>query len=355
MTGNSYFCRPRKPPKPEKARELPEKWLGKPYYSLDAYCKNTFQRKCFKIALNAHMTCPNRDGTLGSRGCIFCSEGGSGEFAMETTGNGDIAAKLQAGFGLIAKKLPPAGAAPAEPELSAPGSLQALPCIIAYFQAYTNTYAPLPRLEQIYSEALETPFVLGISIATRPDCLPPQVLGLLAGLKNRYPDKFIWIELGLQTIHDKTAAYIRRGYPLSCFDEAVKNLQAINLPVIVHMILGLPGERPSQMLETISYLNAVNPFGIKLQLLHVLEGTDLAVAYRNGEFSVLTPDGYLDILISCLEHLSPDIVIHRVTGDGPKKILLAPNWSGNKKKVLNTLHHLMRERESFQGRCLKTC
>ena len=343
MTGNSYFCRPRKPPKPEKARELPEKWLGKPYYSLDAYCKNTFQRKCFKIALNAHMTCPNRDGTLGSRGCIFCSEGGSGEFAMETTGNGDITAQLQAGFGLIAKKLPPAGAAPAEPELSAPGSLQALPCIIAYFQAYTNTYA------------LETPFVLGISIATRPDCLPPQVLGLLAGLKNRYPDKFIWIELGLQTIHDKTAAYIRRGYPLSCFDEAVKNLQAINLPVIVHMILGLPGERPSQMLETISYLNAVNPFGVKLQLLHVLEGTDLAAAYRNGEFSVLTLDGYLDILISCLEHLSPDIVIHRVTGDGPKKILLAPNWSGNKKKVLNTLHHLMREKDSFQGRCLKTC
>ena len=142
---------------------------------------------------------------------------------------------------------------------------------------------------------------------------------------------------------------------IPCFDEAVKNLQAINLPVIVHMILGLPGERPSQMLETISYLNAVNPFGVKLQLLHVLEGTDLAAAYRNGEFSVLTPEGYLDILISCLEHLSPDIVIHRVTGDGPKKILLAPNWSGNKKNVLNTLHHLMRERDSFQGRCLKTC
>lgn len=355
MTGNSSFCRPRKPPKPEKARELPEKWLGKPYYSLDAYCKNTFQRKCFKIALNAHMTCPNRDGTLGSRGCIFCSEGGSGEFAMETAGNGDIAAQLQAGFALIAKKLPPAGAAPAEPELSAPGSLRVQPCIIAYFQAYTNTYAPLSRLEQIYSEALETPFVLGISIATRPDCLPSQVLGLLAGLKNRYPDKFIWIELGLQTIHEKTAAYIRRGYSLSCFDEAVKNLQTINIPVIVHMILGLPGERSSQMLETISYLNAVNPFGIKLQLLHVLEGTDLAAAYRNGEFSVLTLDGYLDILISCLEHLSPDVVIHRVTGDGPKKILLAPNWSGNKKKVLNTLHHMMRERESFQGRCLKTC
>lgn len=371
MTGNSSTSSSRKPQKPEKARKLPEKWLGKPYYSLDAYCKNTFQRKCFKIALKARMTCPNRDGTLGSRGCIFCSQGGSGEFAMETAGKGDIAAQLQAGFALIAKKLPPAGTATAkpglsatpepelpstaEPALSVPGSLYVQPCIIAYFQAYTNTYAPLHYLEQIFSEALDAPFVLGISIATRPDCLPPQVLELLAGLKNRYPDKFIWVELGLQTIHDKTAAYIRRGYPLSCFDGAVKNLQAINIPVIVHMILGLPGEGPSQMLETISYLNAVNPFGVKLQLLHVLEDTDLAAAYRNGEFSVLTLEGYLDILISCLEHLSPDVIVHRVTGDGPKKILIAPDWSGDKKKVLNTLHHLMRERESFQGRCLKTC
>ena len=331
------------------ALKPPEKWLGKPYYSLDAYCKNTFHRKCFKVALNAHMTCPNRDGALGTRGCIFCSAGGSGEFATDASGKGDIAAQLEAGFALIAEKLP----ASTIPDTHMQTQLLR-PCIIAYFQAYTNTYAPLPYLERIFTEAMETPFVLGISIATRPDCLPPQVLELLAALKERYPDKFIWIELGLQTIHEKTAAYIRRGYPLSCFEQAVKNLHAIRLPVITHVILGLPGEDNGQMLETIDYLNSQNLFGIKLQLLHVLEGTDLADDYRKGYFSVLTETEYMDILIACLERLSPDTVVHRVTGDGPKRILIAPAWSGNKKKVLNTLHRLMRERKTFQGRCFKT-
>lgn len=317
-----------------------ENWLGKPYYSLDAYCKNTFHHKCYKIALNAHMTCPNRDGTLDTRGCIFCSQGGSGDFAVDALGPGGIAAQLQKGFSLIKDKLPLSDArSPFHP------------CIIAYFQAYTNTYAPLPYLKQIFTEALEASFVLGISIATRPDCLPPEVLALLSSLKESYPHKFIWIELGLQTTQEKTAEFIRRGYPLSCFEQAVKNLQAVNIPVITHVILGLPGELPTQMLETIDYLNTLNPFGIKLQLLHVLEGTDLAVSYRKGEFSVLTETEYLDILITCLEHLSPDIVVHRLTGDGPKKILIAPRWSGNKRKVLNTLHRLMREKNTWQGRC----
>lgn len=338
--------------------KTPAKWLGKPYYSLDAYCKNTFHRKCFKIALNAHMTCPNRDGTLGNRGCIFCSAGGSGEFAVDAAGNGNIAAQLQAGFALIAGKLPAAKAICAGQKTAPPQDLHMQPtplrpCIIAYFQAYTNTYAPRPYLERIFSEALETPFVLGISIATRPDCLPPQVLALLAALKTRYPDKFIWIELGLQTIHEKTAAYIRRGYPLSCFEQAVKDLTALQLPVIVHVILGLPGENTLEILETIDYLNSLSPFGIKLQLLHVLEGTDLADDYRKGSFRALTQEEYLTILIACLERLSPDIVVHRITGDGPKNLLIAPSWSGNKKKVLNTLHHLMKEKKTFQGRCFK--
>ena len=322
------------------ASMIPEKWLGKPYYSLDAYCKNTFGRKCYKIALNAHMTCPNRDGTLDTRGCIFCSQGGSGDFAVDALGSGGIAAQLQRGFSLIQDKLP-----------LSDGEISFHPCIIAYFQAYTNTYAPLPYLKQIFTEALETSFVLGISIATRPDCLPPEILALLSSLKESYPHKFIWIELGLQTTQEKTAAFIRRGYPLLCFEQAVKNLQAIDIPVITHVILGLPGELPTQMLETINYLNTLKPFGIKLQLLHILEGTDLAILYRKGEFSVLTETEYLDILITCLEHLSPDIVVHRVTGDGPKKILIAPKWSGNKRKVLNTLHYLMREKNTWQGRC----
>lgn len=298
-------------------------WHGKPYYSLDAWCKNTYQHKCYKVALNAHMSCPNRDGTLGTRGCIFCSEGGSGDFA------GDLAS----GIRLIQKKLPG----------------NADNCVIAYFQAYTNTYAPCSYLEKVYTEALSSPFVCGISIATRPDCLPDEVLTLLADLKQRYPDKFIWIELGLQTIHAATADFIRRGYALPCFETAMEKLRLRGLPVIVHVILGLPGETPEQMFQTIRYLNTVRPFGIKLQLLHVLEHTDLAELYRKGAFEVLTKDAYLDILIRCLTLLSPDIVIHRVTGDGPKSILTAPLWSADKRDVLNSLHARMKQQKVRQG------
>lgn len=298
-------------------------WHGKPYYSLDAWCKNTYQHKCYKVALNAHMSCPNRDGTLGTRGCIFCSEGGSGDFA------GD----LESGIRNIADKLPD----------------MISPCIIAYFQAYTNTYAPRSYLEKVYTEALSFPLVCGISIATRPDCLPDEVLDLLSSLKERFPDKFIWIELGLQTIHQRTADFIRRGYELPCFEAAMKHLNAIGIPVIVHVILGLPGETEAQMLETVQYLNAFHPFGIKLQLLHVLENTDLADCYRNGDFDVLTKDAYLEIVTDCLEVLSPDIVVHRVTGDGPKKILIAPQWSADKRDVLNSLHALMKKENARQG------
>lgn len=298
-------------------------WHGKPYYSLDAWCKNTYQHKCYKVALNAHMSCPNRDGTLGTRGCIFCSEGGSGDFAGDLT----------SGIRKIADKLPD----------------MTSPCIIAYFQAYTNTYAPYSYLEKVYTEALSYPLVCGISIATRPDCLPEEVLDLLSSLKERFPDKFIWIELGLQTIHQRTADFIRRGYELPCFEAAVTRLNAIDIPVIVHVILGLPGETEAQMLETVQYLNAFHPFGIKLQLLHVLENTDLADCYRNGDFDVLTKDAYLEIVTSCLEVLSPDIVVHRVTGDGPKKILIAPQWSADKRDVLNSLHALMKKKNARQG------
>lgn len=298
-------------------------WHGKPYYSLDAWCKNTYQHKCYKVALNDHMSCPNRDGTLGTRGCIFCSEGGSGDFAGDLT----------SGIRKIADKLPD----------------MTSPCIIAYFQAYTNTYAPYSYLEKVYTEALSYPLVCGISIATRPDCLPEEVLDLLSSLKERFPDKFIWIELGLQTIHQRTADFIRRGYELPCFEAAMKHLNAIGIPVIVHVILGLPGETEAQMLETVQYLNAFHPFGIKLQLLHVLENTDLADCYRNGAFDVLTKDAYLEIVTSCLELLSPDIVVHRVTGDGPKEILIAPQWSADKRDVLNSLHALMKKKNAHQG------
>lgn len=308
-------------------------WHGRPYYSLDAWCKNTLHRKCYKIALNAHMTCPNRDGSKGTRGCIFCSAGGSGEFAVSTTGK-SVPEQLAEGEALLSRKT----ALPRD-----------IPCIIAYFQAYTNTYAPVEYLEQVFSRALSSPRVCGISIATRPDCLPEDVLVLLSSLKDRFPEKFLWVELGLQTIHESTARFIRRGYDLHCFEDAYGRLQALGIPVILHVILGLPGESRAQMLETMAYVDRLRPFGIKLQLLHVLQGTDLAEHYAKGEFQVLEREAYLDLVADCLERLSPEIVIHRVTGDGPRRILIAPLWSADKHSVLNGLHRRLKERGSVQG------
>lgn len=308
-------------------------WHGKPYYSLDAYCKNTFHHKCYKIALNAHMTCPNRDGTLDTRGCIFCSAGGSGDFAVENRGQ-SIEEQLAEGIALFRNK-------------------RTGDSFIAYFQAYTNTYAPLSYLEKTYRSALECPHVCGISIATRPDCLPDAVIQLLTMLQQQFPTKFIWIELGLQTIHENTATFIRRGYSLSCFADTCSRLKAAKLPMIIHVILGLPGESPQMVLETISYLNTLHPFGVKLQLLHVLKDTDLAEHYLSNRFKTLEKKEYLLLLMQCLTRLSPDIVVHRVTGDGPKKLLIAPAWSANKRDVLNSLHREMRESHLFQG-CLLT-
>lgn len=315
---------------------ISEKWHGKPYYSLDAWCKNELHKKCYKVALNAHMTCPNRDGKCGTRGCIFCSEGGSGDFSVDFENAEDIESQLAEGISLISRKLP------ADALESA--------CFIAYFQAYTNTYAPVDYLRKCFTRALSSPLVCGISIATRPDCLGEEVLDLLSELKAAFPDKFIWLELGLQTIHESTAAFIRRGYNLDCFKKTAAELQARHLPYIVHIILGLPGETKEDMYETVSYLNRLQPFGIKFQLLHYLKNTDLGLMYEAGECSALTKDSYLEILIRCLELLSPEIVVHRVTGDGPKKLLLAPLWSGNKRDVLNSLHAQMRALASYQGK-----
>lgn len=319
-------------------------WYGKPYYSLNAWCRNTFAHKCYKIALNAHMTCPNRDGTLDTRGCIFCSAGGSGDFAVDIAGK-SVETQLAEGLTRLKDKFSAGEEA----------------CLIAYFQAYTNTYAPVEYLRKVYTEALNCPLVCGISIGTRPDCLPEEVLELLQELKNSYPGKFIWIELGLQTIHDKTADFIRRGYALSCFEEAVHKLNALEIPVIVHLILGLPGETEDMMLESVEYLNERKPFGVKLQLLHFLRGTELGELYvagancttdgltDNPALTPLTQEEYLRILINCIRRLSPEIVIHRLTGDGPGKSLIAPTWSLNKRNVLNSLHRQMQRLEARQG------
>ena len=305
------------------------KWLEKPYHSLDYMLKERFGEKVYKLTLNGGMSCPNRDGKLGTGGCIFCSAGGSGDFAGDPAQSIDqqIAQQKE----LICKKRP-------------------VNTFIAYFQAYTNTYAPVEYLRALFTQALSHPEVAALSIGTRPDCLGEDVLDLLSQLNRIKP---VWVELGLQTIHPATARYIRRGYPLSCFEEAVKNLHARDLDIIVHTILGLPGETTEQMLQTISFLNHQPIQGIKMQLLHVLKGTDLADDYLAGKFSVLSQEAYVDLLISCLEHLSPDIVVHRITGDGPRDLLIAPLWSSAKRTVLNEIHHQMKERNTWQGKYYK--
>lgn len=308
-----------------------DNWLGKPYYSLNAYCKNTYGEKLYKIALNAGLSCPNRDGTLGTGGCIFCSAGGSGDFAVKTGDYPSVAGQLAAGKAFFHSK-------------------RTGHRYIAYFQAYSNTYGPLPYLQRIYEEALREPSVAGISIATRPDCVSEDIVTLLVNLKAKFPDKFVWIELGLQTIHEETALFIRRGYTLDIYDECVTILHRANIPVITHVILGLPGETKEHMLRTIAHLNSICIWGIKLQLLHILKGTDLALLYEQGSYIPLTQDDYLDLLIDCLEHLAPHTVVHRVTGDGPRDLLLAPLWSLNKRDVLNSLHHTMKQRCAYQGR-----
>lgn len=306
-------------------------WLGRPYYSLDAYLKNTYGEKLYKIAIDAGFTCPNRDGTIGNGGCIFCSAGGSGDHAVKAAQHTSVRDQLDAGISLFGHK-------------------RIGQRFIAYFQAYTNTYGPLPHLRALYTEALREPAVAGISVATRPDCLSKDTVTMLVDIMEKFPDKFVWIELGLQTIHEKTADFIRRGYPLSIYDTCVSMLCESHIPVVTHMILGLPGETQEHMLSTIGHINQSGVWGIKLQLLHVLKDTDLALLYTQGTYTPLSQDAYTDLVIDCLEHLAPDIIVHRLTGDGPKNSLLAPLWSLDKRNVLNTLHHTMKTRAAYQGR-----
>ena len=303
-------------------------WNGKPYYSLDYYLKETFGTKVYKLALDGGMTCPNRDGTVGTGGCIFCSAGGSGDFAAKR--DISIRAQVDAAKMRVAKKMPAAADGP----------------YIAYFQSYTNTYAPLPYLESLFTEAISLPEICALSIGTRPDCLPDETVELLARLNQIKP---VWVELGLQTIHEKTAEFIRRGYPLSVFEDAYRRLKAAGLTVIVHVILGLPDETKEDMLDTVRYLADLHIDGIKLQLLHVLKGTDLDVIYQSGAFRTMELEEYLELVGACLKLLPHDIVIHRVSGDGPKSILTAPLWSGNKRLVLNSMAKYFRENEVWQG------
>lgn len=302
------------------------RWGEKRYHSMDYDLKTVYGEKVYKITLNGGMTCPNRDGTLGFNGCIFCSAKGSGDFAGSC--GLSVAQQIAAGKKELAEKRP-------------------VHSFIAYFQAFTNTYAPVSRLEALYTEALKDPDVKILSIATRPDCLGPSVLTLLERINRTRP---VWVELGLQTIHPDTATFIRRGYELPVFEQAVQNLRAIGITVIVHTILYLPGETQEQMLETLEYLNHMDIQGIKLQLLHILRDTDLAVIYENQPFHVPDMAEYIQFLGTCISRLNPQIAIHRLTGDGPKELLAAPMWTQNKRTVLNALQHYLKEQDIWQGK-----
>lgn len=299
------------------------------YRSLNAYLRETFGCKVYKLALSAGCTCPNRDGTIGTRGCIFCS--GSGEFAASAAL--PVAEQITRAKRLVAAK--------AGPEAR----------YIAYFQDYSNTYAPADTLRPLFMAAIEQPEICALSIATRPDCLPPEILALLSELREKKP---VWVELGLQTIHPATAHYIRRGYPLSVFDSAVRQLKVLDIHVIAHMILGLPGETPDMMVQTARYIGQSGADGIKLHLLHVLAGTDLADDYAAGKFEAMTLDAYLSVLEDCLRVLPRGMVIHRMTGDGAKRSLIAPLWSADKKRVLNAINRRFLLDDLEQGSALET-
>lgn len=289
------------------------------YLSFNKYLKDKFGQKVYKISLDGGFTCPNRDGKTGTRGCIFCSKGGSGDFAENR--DMSITEQIESGKKKVEKKIKSGK-------------------YIAYFQAFTNTYAPVETLRQKYEEAIIHPDIVALSIATRPDCLGDDVLRLLDEMNKIKP---VFVELGLQTIHQKSAKYIRRGYDLSVYDKAVRDLKKIGVNVVVHVILGLPNESENDMLETVKYVCESGANGIKLQLLHVIDGTDLAKDYEKGLFKTLEFDEYVNLIVKCVKIIPKDIVIHRLTGDGAKKDLIAPLWSADKKRVLNAINKALRE------------
>lgn len=288
------------------------------YTTLNNYLKERFGEKVYKIALNGGFTCPNRDGKIGTRGCIFCSKGGSGDFAESP--DLTITEQIDNGKKRLEKKIKNGK-------------------YIAYFQAFTNTYAPIEKLRAIYTEAIIHPDIVALSIGTRPDCLGDDVLALLDELNKIKP---IFVELGLQTINEDTARYIRRGYTLEVYDKAVADLHKIGINVVTHIILGLPGESKNDMLKSVEYACKVTD-GIKLQLLHILKGTDLAKDYEQGKFEVLTLEQYTEIIKECVQIIPENVVIHRLTGDGAKKDLIAPLWSADKKTVLNTINRALKD------------
>lgn len=300
-------------------------WGGRRYKSFDFMIKEKFGEKLYKLALDGGMSCPNRDGKISYGGCIFCSNGGSGDFAARLCGSVDE--QLSRAKELVKNKYNGSG-------------------YIAYFQAYTNTYADVSYLEQLFEPIVEREDIKALSIATRPDCLPEDVVDLIERLNKIKP---VWVELGLQTVSEKTAKLINRGYDLACYDDAIKKLRKTGAEIITHMIIGLPNETKNDILKTAEYIGKTAD-GIKLQLLHVLKNTRLAQMYFNKEFSVLTMEEYVSITADIISILPQNITIHRLTGDGKREELIAPLWSLEKMRVLNAINHELKARDLWQGK-----
>ena len=303
-------------------------WGDKPYHSLDYELKRQFGQKIYKVSLDGGMSCPNRDGTVGTGGCTFCSQGGSGEFAVRRTGYPDVWEQIEQAKTRVHRKISGEGK------------------YIAYFQSYTNTYAPVDYLRTLFERAITHPDIVALSVGTRPDCLGDEVVALLKEVNGQKP---VWVELGLQTIHEKTAERIHRGYRLEVFEDAYRRLKEAGLTVVVHVILGLPGETKEEMLETVDYLGKIPVDGIKLQLLHILKGSQMAAEYEKNPFSLMELEEYLDLILTCVARLPQSVVIHRLSGDGAKALLIGPAWSANKKLVLNRMMQKFRENGIFQG------
>ena len=303
-------------------------WGDKPYHSLDYELKRQFGQKIYKVSLDGGMSCPNRDGTVGTGGCTFCSQGGSGEFAVGRTGYPDVWEQIEQAKTRVHRKISGEGK------------------YIAYFQSYTNTYAPVDYLRTLFERAITHPDIVALSVGTRPDCLGDEVVALLKELNGQKP---VWVEVGLQTIHEKTAERIHRGYRLEVFEDAYRRLKEAGLTVVVHVILGLPGETKEEMLETVDYLGKIPVDGIKLQLLHILKGSQMAAEYEKNPFSLMELEEYLDLILTCVARLPQSVVIHRLSGDGAKALLIGPAWSANKKLVLNRMMQKFRENGIFQG------
>jgi len=304
-------------------------WNDKNYHTLDYELKKVFGEKAIKLSINGGFTCPNRDGTLSEKGCIFCSEKGSGDFAGDV--DSSIHKQIDDQIKLLSKKWKSS-------------------TFIAYFQSFTNTYDTVENLRKKYYEALSVDNVKGIAIATRPDCINEDIAKLLSEINEK---TFLWVELGLQTIHENTSNLIRRGYNLSVFDEAIRKLNKYNIRVVVHLILGLPEEDNEKVLDSVRYISDKNIWGVKLHLLHVLKNTDLAKYYYKTNFKILSQEEYVSLACDCLELLPEDVVIHRITGDGKRSELIAPLWSLNKLQVLNDIDYELLRRNSFQGKHFK--